>query len=76
MNNTRRKATQKPTIQRRYRKQDEACEQAIKSLLAKAAGVPSSNGGHSDIEGKCHVKRANDQSGITNDGFTKVRTQE
>jgi hypothetical protein len=33
-------------------------------------------GGHSDSEGRCHVKRANDQSGITNHGFTKVRTQQ
>ncbi len=35
---------QKAVVQRRYQKQDEACSQAIKVLLAKAAGVSSSNG--------------------------------
>lgn len=34
----------KPTVHRRYLMQDEACEQAIRLLLAKAAGVPSANG--------------------------------
>lgn len=29
-------ATQKAVVQRRYQKQDEACEQAIKLLLARA----------------------------------------
>ncbi len=38
-------AAPKAAIQRRYHKQDEACEQAIKLLLAKAAGVTSTNGG-------------------------------
>ena len=38
-------SSRKAVVQRRYQMQDEACEQAIKSLLAKAAGVTSTNGG-------------------------------
>ena len=38
-------AARKAIVQRRYQMQDEACEQAITLLLAKAAGVTSTNGG-------------------------------
>ncbi len=45
MNSARRSPKRKTVVQRRYHTQDEACEQAIKLLLVKAAGVTSTNGG-------------------------------
>jgi hypothetical protein len=44
MSSSRIAAPQKAVVQRRYLTQDEACEQAIKLLLARAVGVSSSNG--------------------------------
>ena len=41
-------ASQKAIVQRRYRRQDEACEQAIKLLLAKAEGRLQSPDGRDD----------------------------
>ena len=37
MNSARLKAAQTAVVRRRYRRQDEACEQAIRLLLAKTA---------------------------------------
>ena len=46
MNSVRPNIAQRAVVNRRYRMQDEACEQAIRLLLArKAAGVTSTNGG-------------------------------
>ncbi len=44
MNSARRSPKRKTVVQRRYHTQDEACEQAITLLLAKAAGVTSTDG--------------------------------
>ena len=44
MNSARRSAKRKTVVQRRYHTQDEACEQAIKLLLVKAAGGTSTDG--------------------------------
>ena len=45
MNSGRPNATQRAVVKRRYWVQDEACSQAIRLLLTKAAGVTSTNGG-------------------------------
>ena len=45
MNSGRPNATQRAVVKRHYWVQDEACSQAIRLLLTKAAAVTSTNGG-------------------------------
>jgi hypothetical protein len=58
MNSARPKAKQKPIIQRRYLMQGEACSQAVKLLLKRAAGVLSANGGDAMKGSLTHEDRA------------------
>jgi hypothetical protein len=69
-----------PTIA--YRRRPDATPEGEVAALANVyrfildTAARKNADGHSDSEGRCHVKRANDQSGITNHGFTKVRIQQ
>ena len=52
-------ATRKAVVQRCYRMQDEACEQAIRLLLVKAAGVTGTSGDDAKKGSLKHEVRAN-----------------
>ena len=52
-------AARKAIVERRYQMQDEACSQAIKLLLARAAGMTSTNGDDAKKGSLKHEVRAN-----------------
>ncbi len=58
MNSGRPNAAQRTVVRRSYQMKDEACEQAIRLLLAKAAGVTSTDGDDAKKGSLTHEVRA------------------